>query len=839
MTHGACAAPRWVLVLTVIGALPSLGMERPAALLKAQDTQPLPFTFVNTAHDAGLTAITVYGGAEKNRYLLETTGCGVAVLDVDGDGWLDLFIVNGSTLEGFPRGQAPMGHLYRNRHDGTYEDVTAKSGIVQTGWGQGACAADYDNDGHDDLFVTAFGENHLFHNRGDGTFEDVTARLPASGPSHAVGRGLRVPRLRPRRPARSVRRQLHRSRSRDGAGPRIGPLPATKASRSPAARQASPAAGTCSTTTRGNQPFEDVSDRSGMTRASGTYGLGVSTLDFNDDGWTDLYVANDSNPSALYLNNHDGTFKDVGVTAGCAYSQDGKPQAGMGVGDRRLRSQRDDRHLQDQLRRRHVDALREQRQGLLRRPHVRRRDRPQHAVARMGRRLRRSRQRRLARPVPRQRPRLPGGRAAQDRGRLQAAQGRLPQPRERAVSRMCPSGWALRSPRRPPAVARRSPISTTTATPTSSSTTSTRRPTCSASTRHRGAHWLTLKLVGHALEPERDRRARAAGRRRRHRRSQEVRGGGSYYSQNDLRAALRPGSLGDASTRVEVRWPNGLEEQWPAPAIEPDPDAHRRHRHGSASCAMREPVVPARGLKTTGRRVVFLALLAAALATGAAAGAHAQSQAAMPDPSEVQATLSRRPRARSIDDQPAAAIALLQRARSRRPCRRRAAARRRLLPCSTIMLRAIDRLAPIAESLPEGSIEQREAVQVLGLSYFLAGPISRKPCLGSRPPGSGRPAMPSSGTSLGQAYVQIHQPDKARAAFAACSRCPETPPPRTSSTAQMMIRLEFEALAEAELRRAIAQEPKLPRPTRCSVRWRSSAGGSTRRSPRREQEIWP
>ena len=112
---------------------------------------------------------------------------------------------------------------------------------------------------------------------------------------------------------------------------------------------------------KGDGTFEDVSDRSGITKASGTYGLGASTLDFDDDGWVDLYVANDSNPSALYRNNRDGTFADIGVSAGCAYSQDGKPQAGMGVGRRRLRSQRDDGHLQDQLRRRHLDAVREHR----------------------------------------------------------------------------------------------------------------------------------------------------------------------------------------------------------------------------------------------------------------------------------------------------------------------------------------------------------------------------------------------------------------------------------------------------------------------------------------------
>jgi hypothetical protein len=288
------------------------------------------FSFVNTAREAGLTAITVYGGKDTNRFLLETTGCGVAVLDIDNDGWLDLFIVNGSALEGFPSGQIPMGHLYRNRRDGTFEDVTAKSGIVQTGWGQAACSGDYDNDGADDLFVTSWGQNHLYRNRGDGTFEDVT-----------IGAGLQT------KKARWGAGCAFLDYDRDGrldlfAANYIdfdlesAPVPESGLCRYkglPVACGPPGLTGGKNVLYRntGNGKFEDVSERSGITRASGTYGLGVSTLDFNDDGWVDLYVANDSNPSALYVNNKDGTFKDVGIEAGCAYSQDGKPQAGMGV----------------------------------------------------------------------------------------------------------------------------------------------------------------------------------------------------------------------------------------------------------------------------------------------------------------------------------------------------------------------------------------------------------------------------------------------------------------------------------------------------------------------------
>ncbi len=137
---------------------------------------PLGYTFLDVAKSSGLNAKTIYGGEHKNRYLLETTGCGVAFYDFDHDDWIDIFLVNGSRIEGFPKGQEPMSRLFKNNRDGTFTDVTAKTGMTRTGWGQGCCVGDYDNDGFDDLFVSYYGQNVLYKNHGNGTFTDVTAK---------------------------------------------------------------------------------------------------------------------------------------------------------------------------------------------------------------------------------------------------------------------------------------------------------------------------------------------------------------------------------------------------------------------------------------------------------------------------------------------------------------------------------------------------------------------------------------------------------------------------------------------------------------------------------------
>ncbi len=289
---------------------------------------PLPFRFASAAADAGLAAVTVYGGQERNRYLLETTGCGVALIDYDRDGWLDVFLVNGTTIEGFPDDVAPTAHLYRNRGDGRFEDATEAAGLRQTGWGQGACVGDVDGDGWDDLYVTYWGQNRLFRNTG-GRFEDVTSR---AGLETARRWGAGCAFLDYDRDSRLdlivanyIDMDLASTPTPESGLCRYKGIPV--ACGPPGLKGGS----NLLYRNLGGGKFEDVSKRSGVAAADGTYGMGVTTLDFDDDGWTDVYVANDSNPSTLYRNNRDGTFTDVAIRAGCAFSQDGKPQAGMGI----------------------------------------------------------------------------------------------------------------------------------------------------------------------------------------------------------------------------------------------------------------------------------------------------------------------------------------------------------------------------------------------------------------------------------------------------------------------------------------------------------------------------
>ena len=325
LSSAFCLLPSAFYLLPVTVACALLAGHAP----RAQD-RPLGFSFTNVARQAGLDARTVYGGQGTNKYLIETTGTGAAAIDYDADGWVDIFLVNGTTLDGFPTGQEPSNHLYRNKGNGTFEDVTARAGLGASGWGQAACVGDYDNDGREDLFVTYWGQNRLYHNAGDGRFDDVTSRAGLTQARRRWSTGCAFLDY-----DRDGRLDLFAANYID-LDLATTPLPSSGMCRYKGLAVACgppglPGAKNLLFHNRGDGTFEDRSEKSRITGAKGTYGLGVATLDFDRDGWVDLYVANDSSPSALYRNNRDGTFTDIGTTAGCAYSQDGKAQAGMGL----------------------------------------------------------------------------------------------------------------------------------------------------------------------------------------------------------------------------------------------------------------------------------------------------------------------------------------------------------------------------------------------------------------------------------------------------------------------------------------------------------------------------
>ncbi len=323
--------------LTEVLATPTVkgtGGQFPQAHASPTSDEGVPVTFIDVAEQAGLVIPNVWGGVREKKYIIETKGSGIAFFDYDNDGWQDIYLTNGVRLgETYEPGKAPTSHLYKNNRDGTFTDVTERSGLARTGWQTGVCVGDYDNDGWDDLYCSFWGHNILFHNNGDGTFTDVT---------HKAG--------------------LYEDRVRWGTGctwldyDRDGfldlfvanyidldleKLPAMLGQRGACqwhgvpvlcGPQGLPAGMNILYHNNGDGTFKDVSEKSGILKPGPRYSITAVSYDFDNDGWPDIYVAVDSQASLLFRNNHNGTFTDQAVMAGCALSEDGVEQSGMGVG---------------------------------------------------------------------------------------------------------------------------------------------------------------------------------------------------------------------------------------------------------------------------------------------------------------------------------------------------------------------------------------------------------------------------------------------------------------------------------------------------------------------------
>jgi len=278
---------------------------------------------------AGLTKAAICGAVDRKDYIIEVVGCGVAMFDYDNDGWIDLLVLSGSRLD--KTSSDATNRLYRNNRDGTFTDVTVEAGLVRHGWATGVTVGDYNNDGYEDLFITYWGQNVLYRNNGNGTFTDVTKEAGFVRPGQDWGSGctwvdydrdgyldLFVANYAVFDPARTPKAGASANCNWKGIPVNCGPrgLPTTRPRLYHNNRDGT---------------FTDVSERSGVAGATGSYGLTAVTADLDNDGWPDIYMAGDSTPSFFFRNRKDGTFREEAILRGIALSEDGKEQAGMGV----------------------------------------------------------------------------------------------------------------------------------------------------------------------------------------------------------------------------------------------------------------------------------------------------------------------------------------------------------------------------------------------------------------------------------------------------------------------------------------------------------------------------
>ncbi len=296
-----------------------------------------PVIFEDDSEKAGLTHWTHKMGSPKKEYIVETKGSGVGLIDYDNDGWLDIYVVNGSTFDALDGKETPPhAALFHNNHDGTFTDVAAKAGVTNDRWGFGVAIADYDNDGWADIFVSNWGKNRLYHNNHDGTFTDVADKAgvalddPAAWHTGATwgdynGDG---------RLDLFVAGYLHYDRknlptpAENGGTNAFCTFRGELVSCGPRGLKGEP---DHLFHNNGDGTFTDVSVKAGVADKAGYYGLGAVFVDINNDGKPDLLVGNDSTPNYLYLNKGDGTFDDLSYESGYALNEAGRETASMGI----------------------------------------------------------------------------------------------------------------------------------------------------------------------------------------------------------------------------------------------------------------------------------------------------------------------------------------------------------------------------------------------------------------------------------------------------------------------------------------------------------------------------
>jgi len=291
-----------------------------------------PFShFLDVAESAGLTKTMVFGESDTLTYIVEENGGGCAFFDYDNDGWMDIFILGGRRLDGcLPESS---NRLYHNNRNGTFTDVTEKAGLIDCGWAYGVCVGDYNNDGFEDLFLTYYGQNKLYRNNGDGTFKDVTREAGLLYPTTRFGSGasffdynrdgwldlfvsnyLIEDLATAPKPSMDVP-NCNFEGVMTNCGPSGFPAPQHFLYRN-----------------NGDGTFTDVSKESGIAAVRGSYGFTALTFDADEDGWQDIFVACDATASLLFMNNHDGTFREEALLRGVALGTSGSSMAGMGVG---------------------------------------------------------------------------------------------------------------------------------------------------------------------------------------------------------------------------------------------------------------------------------------------------------------------------------------------------------------------------------------------------------------------------------------------------------------------------------------------------------------------------